>query len=162
VILAPALATALRQHWLASRHKGPSDFVFANPSARALNYRHVGDAFRRAVNAAELHAPGKLILHSLRHTFASFLIASGLDVVFVSRQLGHAHPGITLEVYWHLFAASATTPPARVRRSTPRTQQSTAHRRRRGPLMWKRLWKQTTRPRHEGGPLRGLLHAVWS
>ena len=33
------------------------------------------------------------------------MIASGLDVVFVSRQLGHAHPGITLEVYSHLFAA---------------------------------------------------------
>ena len=26
-------------------------------------------------------------------------------MVFVSRQLGHAHPGITLEVYSHLFAA---------------------------------------------------------
>ena len=25
--------------------------------------------------------------------------------MFVSRQLGHAHPGITLEVYSHLFAA---------------------------------------------------------
>jgi integrase len=105
VILAPALATALRQHWLASRHKRLSDFVFTNPSGRALNYRHLGDAFRRAVKAAGLHAPGKLILHSLRHTFASFLIASGLDVVFVRRQLGHAHPGITLQVYSHLFAA---------------------------------------------------------
>jgi hypothetical protein len=52
-----------------------------------------------------IQAPGNLTLHSLRHTFASFLIASGLDVVFVSRQLGHAHPGITLEVYSHLFAA---------------------------------------------------------
>ena len=26
-------------------------------------------------------------------------------MVYVSRQLGHAHPGITLEVYSHLFAA---------------------------------------------------------
>jgi len=41
----------------------------------------------------------------LRHTFASLLIASGLDFVFVSRQLGHAHPGITLQVYSHLFGA---------------------------------------------------------
>lgn len=79
--------------------------MFTNPRERGLNYRHVGDAFRHAVKDADLHAPGKLVIHSLRHTFASFLIASGLDVVFVSRQLGHAHPGITLQVYSHLFAA---------------------------------------------------------
>jgi integrase len=34
-----------------------------------------------------------------------FLTVGGLDVVFVSRQLGHANPGITLQVYSHLFAA---------------------------------------------------------
>jgi len=39
----------------------------------------------------------------LRHTFASLLIAKGLDVVFVSRQLGHASPTTTLGVYAHLF-----------------------------------------------------------
>jgi integrase len=27
----------------------------------------------------------------------------GIDVVFVSRQLGHANPGVTLQVYAHLF-----------------------------------------------------------
>jgi hypothetical protein len=31
----------------------------------------------------------------------------GLDVVFVSRQLGHAHPGSTLQAYSHLFYATA-------------------------------------------------------
>ncbi len=31
------------------------------------------------------------------------LIASGLDVVFVSRQLGHANPTVTLSTYAHLF-----------------------------------------------------------
>src|SRR5437016_7786803 len=37
------------------------------------------------------------------HPFASLLIAKGLDVVFVSRQLGHASPATTLGVYAHLF-----------------------------------------------------------
>jgi hypothetical protein len=41
--------------------------------------------------------------HDCRHTFASLLIAQGRDVVHVSRQLGHANPGITLTVYAHLF-----------------------------------------------------------
>ncbi len=31
-------------------------------------------------------------------------IASGLDVVFVSRQLGHANATVTLSTYAHLFA----------------------------------------------------------
>jgi integrase len=47
--------------------------------------------------------PGRLSLHSLRHTFASLLIANGPNVVFVSRQLGHAYPTVTLSTYAHLF-----------------------------------------------------------
>jgi len=42
--------------------------------------------------------------HSLRHTHASHLIASGLDVLTISRRLGHANPTITLNVYGHLIA----------------------------------------------------------
>ena len=42
-------------------------------------------------------------LHSLRHTHASTLIASGLDVLTISRRLGHGSPAITLSVYGHLF-----------------------------------------------------------
>jgi integrase len=37
--------------------------------------------------------------HSLRHTHASHLIASGLDVITISRRLGHGSPSITLGVY---------------------------------------------------------------
>ena len=103
VVLAPTLGKALREQWLASPHKRPTDFVFATPDGRGLDYRDVGEAFRHAVNAAELQAPGKLTLHSLRHGYAPLLIANGLNVVYVSRQLGHANPGITLEVYAHLF-----------------------------------------------------------
>lgn len=44
--------------------------------------------------------------HDLRHTLASMLIAQGANVVFVSRQLGHASPDITLRVYAHLFAGA--------------------------------------------------------
>jgi integrase len=42
-------------------------------------------------------------LHSLRHWHASALIASGMDVVAVSKRLGHSSPTITLSVYAHLF-----------------------------------------------------------
>ena len=49
---------------------------------------------------------GNVTLHSLRHTHASQLIAAGMDVVSVSRRLGHAKPTVTLGVYAHLFSNS--------------------------------------------------------
>jgi integrase len=58
-------------------------------------------------------------LHSLRHGFGSMLIAEGRDVVFVSRQMGHASSRITLDIYAHEFgkceagAAMATAPESR-------------------------------------------------
>ena len=50
-----------------------------------------------------MRASRRLRFHDLRHTFASLLIAQGLNVVFVSRQLGHASPSFTLDVYGGLF-----------------------------------------------------------
>jgi integrase len=103
VILAPAVAKLLRQRWLASRYKAPTNFVFCNTLGRGLDYRDVGEGFRAAVKRAGITAPGRLSPHSLRHAFASLLISRGLNVVFVSRQLGHANPNITLGTYAHLF-----------------------------------------------------------
>ena len=41
--------------------------------------------------------------HDLRHTYAEHPGRARANVVFVSRQLGHASPDITLKVYAHLF-----------------------------------------------------------
>ena len=43
--------------------------------------------------------------HALRHTHASALIAAGIDVVTVSKRLGHSSPAITLKIYAHLLRA---------------------------------------------------------
>lgn len=45
-----------------------------------------------------------ITLHALRHTHASQLIDAGIDVVRISKRLGHASPNITLQVYAHLFS----------------------------------------------------------
>jgi len=43
-------------------------------------------------------------MHDLRHTFASHLIVDlKLDIVTVSRQLGHKRPSITSDIYAGLF-----------------------------------------------------------
>ena len=49
-------------------------------------------------------------LHSLRYTHASVLIASGMDVLTISRRLGHGSPAITLTVYGHLFKTDDRAP----------------------------------------------------
>jgi len=104
VVLGPAVVRLLRARWPESPGKGPDDFVFTTGGGRPLDYRHVGEAFRTAVQRSGVRADGRLSLHSLRHGYASLLIADGLDIVFVSRQLGHADPGVMLSVYAHLFA----------------------------------------------------------
>lgn len=43
-------------------------------------------------------------VHSLRHTFASLQIADGVPLVAVSRQLGHAKPSTTSDIYAHVIA----------------------------------------------------------
>ena len=44
-----------------------------------------------------------LTFHNLRHTHASQLIDAGVDIVTISKRLGHAKPDITLRIYAHLF-----------------------------------------------------------
>ena len=50
----------------------------------------------------------RVTFHALRHTHASALIAAGLDIVTISRRLGHANPTVTLNTYAHLFSKSDT------------------------------------------------------
>jgi integrase len=52
--------------------------------------------------AASIGLP-QITFHALRHTHASHLIDAGIDVVKISRRLGHASVDITLRVYAHLF-----------------------------------------------------------
>jgi len=52
--------------------------------------------------AASIGMPD-VTFHALRHTHASQLIDAGVDVVTISKRLGHSGPSITLNVYAHLF-----------------------------------------------------------
>ena len=45
----------------------------------------------------------EVTFHSLRHTHASQLIDQNVDIVTISKRLGHAKPDITLRIYAHLF-----------------------------------------------------------
>jgi integrase len=49
---------------------------------------------------------GRCGFHDLRHTQCSLLISEGLNVVYVSRAMGHASPDHTLKTYSHLWVAA--------------------------------------------------------
>lgn len=106
VVLFPELASLLRKHKAASRFSHPQQFVFASATGTPLNWRNVETrGFDKAITDAGLaeSRDAKPVMHDCRHTFASLLIALGVDVVFISRQLGHSTPASTLKVYSHLF-----------------------------------------------------------
>jgi integrase len=52
--------------------------------------------------AADIGMP-EITFHDLRHTHASQLIAEGVDIVTISKRLGHAKPSVTLAIYAHMF-----------------------------------------------------------
>jgi integrase len=45
----------------------------------------------------------EITFHALRHTHASQLFDRGVDIVTISKRLGHAKPDITLRIYAHMF-----------------------------------------------------------
>jgi integrase len=92
--------TQQEQHLMLGKGKLSKDaLVFPDWDGSARSPHTLTQQWRKAMKAAGL----KITLHSLRHTHASTLIASGLDVLTISRRLGHSTPVLTLSVYGHLF-----------------------------------------------------------
>lgn len=109
VSIPPSVVTELRHHWRAQQEQRlalglgkatDEDLVFARADGSAWPPDSLSNEWARMVRLLKLP---KITLHALRHTHVSQLIASGLDVVTVSRRIGHANPVITLSVYSHLF-----------------------------------------------------------
>jgi integrase len=79
--------------------------VFCNVDGSPISPNYLTLMWSRAVKRAGLP---KVTFHSLRHSHASALIRARLDVVRVSRQLGHSKPTITLSIYAHEFEEADT------------------------------------------------------
>jgi len=60
--------------------------------------------------------------HALRHTHASMLIAERVDIVEISKRLGHADPSITLKIYAHLFRTDDSGSAAAINAALERLQ----------------------------------------
>ncbi len=79
---------------------GENDWVFGTDGGNSLYYRNVIRGWNRACRLAGVEDAK---FHDLRRTHVSILIASGKDVVFVQRRVGHADPTTTLSRYSFLW-----------------------------------------------------------
>jgi integrase len=99
-LLTERKAEKLRNGW-----KALPEWVFCTPEGGPLdgdNLRH--RVFYRVLEKAKLR---RIRIHDLRHTMASLLLQAGAPITYVSRQLGHADPAITLRVYAHYLPDAA-------------------------------------------------------
>jgi len=109
VTLSAATVAVLREHWKAQQeHRlrfglgkaGTEALVFPDWDGTPRSPRALTLEWGKMAKAAGLTVRG---FHCLRHTHASIMIAGGLDVLSLSRRLGHGSAAITLGVYGHLF-----------------------------------------------------------
>lgn|GEM_PF-5885523 len=77
-----------------------SGFVVCDPLGRPPTPYALTDAFRETARRAGV----KKRLHDARHTFATLLIGSGVDVRTAATLLGHSSPNVTLSTYAHAIA----------------------------------------------------------
>jgi integrase len=78
----------------------PDDLLFTNLEGRPLRTSRISSDW--GVLMERLGRP-EITFHALRHTHASQLIAKAIDVVTISRRLGHSNPNVTLGIYAHMF-----------------------------------------------------------
>jgi integrase len=108
ITLPEILVNALREHRKAALElrmqlgagRLPDDaLLFANLKGEPLQPGNVSSDWGEL---AERIGVPRVTFHGLRHSHASQLIDAGVDIVTVSKRLGHAKPSVTLAIYAHM------------------------------------------------------------
>jgi integrase len=84
-------------------------YVWPGRAGQPMNAHSPNQSLARVLGRAGLvDADGVPLVtpHGLRHTAASLMLAAGVPLIVVSRQLGHANPNVTAQVYAHLLCDS--------------------------------------------------------
>lgn len=74
------------------------DYVFKTRTGTHLTPHNISKAVNQVFKRAKIDASG---MHILRHSFASYLFAKGLEVKYISKILGHSSIQITYDTYVH-------------------------------------------------------------
>lgn len=77
-----------------------NNLVICTNTGTLQDPRNVVRVMKRIVKSTKVP---NIRFHDIRHTHASILISEGVDIVKISRRLGHANSKITLEFYAHLM-----------------------------------------------------------
>lgn len=102
VPISNALRGFLRDH-LETAERAGSDRIFGSNKARAFRGEKLTERADAAWKSAGLN---RITLHECRHTFASLMIAAGVNAKALSTFMGHANISITLDRYGHLMPGS--------------------------------------------------------
>jgi integrase len=107
VDMSPELAAELKRVRTEQKKKAMADgktfdaeqWVFPNEDGTPIYYTN----FLRRVwhKVQDIAKVRRRTPHDMRHSWASHMLASGADLAYVSNQLGHANPSITLRIYSH-------------------------------------------------------------
>jgi integrase len=84
---------------------GQPTLVFSTIEGTHLSPNGLSRSWRQTCAARKLP---RVKFHALRHTHASTLIRAGVDVLTISRRLGHSKAAMTLDVYGHLVEGADT------------------------------------------------------
>lgn len=95
-ILSPRLLDELRRYWSLYR---PETWLFPNSDGQQIHPDSIGRVFYNAKRKANITSGNGI--HCLRHSFATHLLESGVDLVTISRLLGHRHLSTTAK-YLHV------------------------------------------------------------
>ncbi len=79
------------------------DLWVFHKKGKLLSQQTIRRTWEKALETAEIK---RRRLHDIRHSFASQLLANNAPVVYVSNQLGHSNPHITLTVYAHYIPST--------------------------------------------------------
>jgi integrase/recombinase XerD len=119
VPLPPKTLTLLRAHW--RLHRNP---IWLFPGSVPTGHQHASlpmeesalqKAFRKAVQAAGVSKPATI--HSLRHSWATHLLESGVSVRVLQLWMGHTSP-TTTAIYTHLTQHAEQTAATALERLT--------------------------------------------
>jgi integrase len=102
VPIADVLRDHLAEH-LAGVDRSDTDLIFGNSPESPFTANMLQ---RRADKAWAAHGLERITPHSCRHTFASLMIAAGVNAKALSTFMGHANISITLDRYGHLMPGS--------------------------------------------------------
>jgi integrase len=94
------IARVLRDILVDHRKRSPGIVVLARPDGRPVNPR---TSVARAAKAWEMSGLAPLTLHEARHTFASLMIAAGVNARALCSYMGHSSVTITYDRYGHLM-----------------------------------------------------------